>query len=81
MLLKVVDMFKTYQPSTFKQLNVAKREKIVELMSQDARNLFDLPVLSTERNAIGLAVPDIHRSGNPVIQNKLAVGLFSHLNR
>ena len=78
-LMKVVDMFKTYQPSAFKQLNVAKREEIVELMSQDNRNLFDLPIPTIGRNPAG-HVPESQQNENPAIPNEMSNGLFSHLN-
>lgn len=80
-LMEVVDVFKTHKPSAFKQLNVAKREEIFELMSQDTRNLFDLPVHPIERNPGDVIVPDIQQNVNPAIPNEIPIGLFSHLNR
>lgn len=73
-------MFKTYRPSAFKQLNVAKREEIVELMSQDTRTLFDLPISTIGRNSAG-RVPETQQNENPAIPNEISNGLFSHLNR
>lgn len=80
-LMKMVDMFKTHQPSAFKQLNVTKREEIFELMSEDTRNLFDLPIPAIGWNPAGLIVPDIQQNGNPSTPNEISIGLFSHLNR